>query len=150
MTHVSLCKRTHKNGMRFQGSGAFCILALLFLAAGNMLAQSAGPTVTTSSLPNGVAGQPVLRPDGMTGIKIEAVSLYTCAKAEQKGFLVSTGYVLNSPALARAAARSAAAAASAPPAAPGSGAATTPAGFASSSTMRSPKSPTNAPAAKAC
>jgi hypothetical protein len=77
--------------------------------------------------PNGVAGTPVLRPDGMTGIKIEAVSLYTCAKAEQKGFLVSTGYVLNSPALARAAARSAAAAASAPPAAPGSGAATTPA-----------------------
>ena len=60
MTHASLCKRTHKNGMRFQGSGAFCILALLFLAAGNMLAQSAGPTVTTSSLPNGVAGQPYL------------------------------------------------------------------------------------------
>jgi large repetitive protein len=60
MTHASLCKRTHKNGMRFQGSGAFCILALLFLAAGNMVVQAAGPTVTTSSLPNGVAGQPYL------------------------------------------------------------------------------------------
>jgi hypothetical protein len=74
--------------------------------------------------PNGVAGQPVLRPDGMTGIKIEAVSLYTCAKAEQKGFLVSAGYVLSSPALARAAARSSAAAASPPTASPESAAAT--------------------------
>jgi len=76
--------------------------------------------------PNGVSGQPVPRPDGMTGIKIDAVSLYTCAKAEQKGFLVTAGYVLNGPALARAAARPAAAAPSPAPAAAES-AATTPA-----------------------
>ena len=74
--------------------------------------------------PNGVSGQPVVRPDGMTGIKIEAVSLYTCAKAEQKGFLVSTGYVLSGRALARAAARAAAAATPPPPAPPESAAAT--------------------------
>ena len=65
--------------------------------------------------PNGVSGQPVTRPDGMTGIKIDAVSLYTCARAEQKGFLVSAGYVLSGPALARAAAQPAAPAASPPP-----------------------------------
>jgi ketosteroid isomerase-like protein len=47
---------------------------------------------------NGVAGEPVLRPDGMTGIKAGAVSFYTCATAEQQGILVSTGYSL-SPAL---------------------------------------------------
>ena len=73
--------------------------------------------------PNGVVGDPVTRPDGMTGIKISAVSLYVCAKAEQKGYLVSTGYVLH---LARQAAVPAAtstapppvAAAAPPPAAP--------------------------------
>jgi ketosteroid isomerase-like protein len=47
---------------------------------------------------NGVEGEPVLRPDGMTGIKAGAVSFYTCATAEQQGILVSTGYSL-SPAL---------------------------------------------------
>jgi len=73
--------------------------------------------------PNGVSGQPLTRPDGMTGIKIEAVSLYTCARAEQKGFLVSAGYVLSGRALARAA--RAAAAAAAPPAAPAESAAAT-------------------------
>jgi len=73
--------------------------------------------------PNGVSGQPLTRPDGMTGIKIEAVSLYTCARAEQKGFLVSAGYVLSGRARARAA--RAAAAAAAPPAAPAESAAAT-------------------------
>jgi hypothetical protein len=48
--------------------------------------------------PNGVLGDPMPRPDGMTGIKFDAVSLYTCAMAEQKGYLVSTGYVLLGPA----------------------------------------------------
>jgi hypothetical protein len=52
--------------------------------------------------PNGVLGDPVPRPDGMTGIKIDTVSMYTCARAEQKGYLVSTGYVLSGAALARA------------------------------------------------
>ncbi len=42
-----------------------------------------------------VAGQPVLRPDGMTGIKSVAVSPLSCAKAEQQGILVTTGYVLS-------------------------------------------------------
>ncbi len=45
--------------------------------------------------PNGVAGQPVLRADGMTGIKASAVSLYSCVSAEQQGILVTTGYVLS-------------------------------------------------------
>jgi hypothetical protein len=44
---------------------------------------------------NGVAGQPVLRPDGMTGITSGAVSFYSCANAEQQGSLVSAGYVLS-------------------------------------------------------
>jgi hypothetical protein len=47
---------------------------------------------------NGVAGEPVLRRDGMTGIKAGAVSFYTCVTAEQQGILVTTGYSL-SPAL---------------------------------------------------
>jgi hypothetical protein len=45
--------------------------------------------------PNGVAGQPVLRADGMTGIKASAVSLYSCVSAEQQGILVTTRYVLS-------------------------------------------------------
>jgi len=44
---------------------------------------------------NGVAGEPVLRPDGMTGIKAGAVSFYTCVTAEQQGILVTTGYTLS-------------------------------------------------------
>jgi hypothetical protein len=52
--------------------------------------------------PNGVLGDTVPRPDGMTGIKIDTVSMYTCATAEQKGYLVTTGYVLLGAALARA------------------------------------------------
>src|SRR5271156_3222489 len=65
--------------------------------------------------PNGVLGDPLPRPDGMTGIKFDAVSLYTCAMAEQKGYLVSTGYLLLGPALARAAPPAPAAPAAAPP-----------------------------------
>ena len=53
--------------------------------------------------PNGVLGDLAPRPDGMTGIKIDTVSMYTCATAEQKGYLVTTGYVLLGAALARAA-----------------------------------------------
>jgi hypothetical protein len=45
--------------------------------------------------PNGVAGQPVPRADGMTGIKASAVSLYSCDSAQQQGILVGTGYVLS-------------------------------------------------------
>lgn len=44
---------------------------------------------------NGVAGQPAPRHDGMTGIKATAVSLYSCASAEQQGILVADGYVLS-------------------------------------------------------
>jgi hypothetical protein len=44
---------------------------------------------------NGVGGQPILRPDGMTGIKAGGVSLYSCVNAEQQGILVTTGYVLS-------------------------------------------------------
>jgi hypothetical protein len=65
--------------------------------------------------PNGVLGDPFPRPDGMTGIKFDAVSMYTCSLAEQKGYLVSTGYVLVGPALGRAAPAAPAAAASTPP-----------------------------------
>jgi len=43
----------------------------------------------------GVAGEPVLRPDGMTGIKAGAVSPLSCAKADEQGHLVTTGYVLS-------------------------------------------------------
>ena len=53
---------------------------------------------------NGVDGQPFQRPDGMTGIKGTAVSLYGCAGAEQQGLLVTTGYVLIGGAAAHAAA----------------------------------------------
>ena len=44
--------------------------------------------------PNGVAGQPFVRPDGMTGIKSAAVSFDSCASAEQQGTLVTDGYVV--------------------------------------------------------
>jgi hypothetical protein len=51
----------------------------------------------------------------MTGIKIDTVSMYTCARAEEKGYLVSTGYVLLGAARPRAAPPAAAATASTPP-----------------------------------
>jgi hypothetical protein len=69
--------------------------------------------------PNGVLGDPLPRPDGMTGIKFDAVSLYTCATAEQKGYLVSTGYLLIGPAQAHATPPAPAAAAPPPAVAPG-------------------------------
>ncbi|GAC1499225.1 MAG: hypothetical protein NVS1B6_05230 [Steroidobacteraceae bacterium] len=43
---------------------------------------------------NGVGGETVLRPDGMTAIKSGAVSFYSCGSAEQQGVLVSAGYVI--------------------------------------------------------
>jgi hypothetical protein len=74
--------------------------------------------------PNGVLGDPVPRPDGMTGIKIDTVSMYTCARAEEKGYLVSTGYLLLGAARERVAPPAPASAASAPtPAVAPSGAA---------------------------
>jgi len=105
--------------------------------------------------PNGVVGDPVPRPDGMTGIKISAVSMYTCAKAEQKGYLVSTGYVLrlhkNSGASAPPASMSAASSPTpAPPAAPpqAAAAATAPALAAAPPTpATAPPTPATAPPA---
>ncbi|MDB6086534.1 MAG: hypothetical protein JWN43_4415 [Gammaproteobacteria bacterium] len=73
--------------------------------------------------PNGVAGQPVSRPDGMTGIKASAVSLYSCVSAEQQGQLITTGYVLS----AAAAGTSTASSPAAPAAAAGPAAAAAPA-----------------------
>jgi hypothetical protein len=52
-------------------------------------------TKTGKSEVNGVAGQLVLRADKMTGIKEAAVSPFSCADAEQKGILVTAGYVLS-------------------------------------------------------
>jgi hypothetical protein len=52
-------------------------------------------TKTGKSEVNGVAGQLVLRADKMTGIKGAAVALFSCADAEQKGILVTTGYLLS-------------------------------------------------------
>jgi SnoaL-like protein len=52
-------------------------------------------TKTGKSAANGVAGQLVLRGDKMTGIKGAAVSPFSCADAEQKGILVTAGYVLS-------------------------------------------------------
>jgi ketosteroid isomerase-like protein len=42
---------------------------------------------------NGVVGELVPHADGTTGIKNIAVSLYSCADAQQQGMLVTTGYV---------------------------------------------------------
>src|SRR5271154_4268829 len=78
MTHASLCKRTHKRDAWFQGSGpapgaspmkdsktravaSFYILAILFLAAGNLLGQL---KITTTSLPDGIVGLPYLTSQG--------------------------------------------------------------------------------------
>jgi ketosteroid isomerase-like protein len=44
--------------------------------------------------PNGVAGEPFLRRDGTTGLKMPAVSPVSCAEAEQKGTLVTAGYTV--------------------------------------------------------
>ncbi len=50
---------------------------------------------TGKSEVNGVAGQLVSRADKMTGIKGAAVSPLSCADAEQKGILITSGYVLS-------------------------------------------------------
>ena len=52
-------------------------------------------TKTGKSEVNGVAGQLFVRADKMTGIKGPAVAPLSCADAEQKGILVTTGYVLS-------------------------------------------------------
>jgi len=52
-------------------------------------------TKTGNKEPNGVLGELVPRRGGMTGIKNIAVSLYSCADAQQQGMLVTTGYVLS-------------------------------------------------------
>lgn len=54
--------------------------------------------------PNAVAGQLVGRADKMTGIKGAAVTFFTCAEAEQKGILVTSGYVLSTAASSKIAA----------------------------------------------
>jgi len=77
------------------------------------------------STPNAVSGELVPRRDGATGIKGAAVTPLSCADAEQKGFLVTTGYVVKGAAAATA---TAPAAMSAPaPAAPAVTAAPSPA-----------------------
>lgn len=53
--------------------------------------------------PNGVLGDLVPLANGMSGLKNEAVSFYSCANAEQQGLLVTEGYVLVGPAAAPAA-----------------------------------------------
>ena len=75
--------------------------------------------------PNGVLGDPVSRPDGMTGIKSSAVSLYRCDKAEQRGMLVTSGYVV--PARSGASAAAAGETPTAPAQAPTAAAAQAPA-----------------------
>jgi ketosteroid isomerase-like protein len=80
---------------------------------------------------NGVAGEPVLRKDGMTGIKAGAVSFYSCVTAEQQGILVTTGYTLSQGIRSKAAA--------APPASP------TPPAPAASPALREAKAPEAAP-----
>lgn len=51
---------------------------------------------------NGVSGALTPRPDGMTGIKDAAVSLYSCSSSEQQGSLVTSGYELRGGAAAGA------------------------------------------------
>jgi hypothetical protein len=50
---------------------------------------------TGKSEANAVSGQLVSRRDGMTGIKGAAVTFYRCADAEQKGMLVTSGYLVS-------------------------------------------------------
>ncbi len=44
--------------------------------------------------PNGVAGEPFLRSDGMTGLKAPAISPVSCADAEHKGILSTGSYTV--------------------------------------------------------
>jgi hypothetical protein len=73
---------------------------------------------TGKSEANGVAGEPVQRPDGMTGIKAGAVSFYSCVTAEQQGILVTTGYTLSAAIRSKTAPAPAAATATPTPPAP--------------------------------
>jgi hypothetical protein len=50
---------------------------------------------TGKRVPNGVLGQPFPSADGMTGIKGDSVSLYSCNDAEKQGILVTSGYELS-------------------------------------------------------
>jgi ketosteroid isomerase-like protein len=50
---------------------------------------------TGKRAPNGVAGQPFTRHDGMTGLKAPAISPVSCSDAEQKGILVTSGYTVS-------------------------------------------------------
>jgi len=52
-------------------------------------------TKTGRREPNGVLGELDPHPDGMIAVKNSSVSMYSCAKAEQAGMLVTTGYVFN-------------------------------------------------------
>ena len=52
------------------------------------------------STPNAVSGELVARRDGSTGIKGAAVTPLSCADAEQKGFLVTSGYLVKGAAAA--------------------------------------------------
>jgi pyruvate/2-oxoglutarate dehydrogenase complex dihydrolipoamide acyltransferase (E2) component len=102
---------------------------------------------TGKSEANGVAGEPVLRPDGMTGIKAGAVSFYSCATVEQQGILVTTGYTLSQGLRSKAAAAPPASPAPPPAASPASP--TPPASSASSGppAPREAKTPDAAPIA---
>jgi uncharacterized protein (TIGR02246 family) len=109
--------------------------------------------------PNGVAGEPFLRPDGTTGLKAPGISPVSCADAEQKGLLTTAGYKVNTssgnaaaPARAPAAAPAAAAApASAPAAAaapaPAPATAAAPAGAAAAGGATAAAATAGAPAA---
>jgi pimeloyl-ACP methyl ester carboxylesterase len=81
---------------------------------------------------NGVAGEAFVRADGMTGLKGGAVSPFSCSDAEQKGFLVTSGYTAKGhPGASSAAAHASNAAASGSTGAPvGAGAAVGAAGVA--------------------
>jgi hypothetical protein len=104
--------------------------------------------------PNGVVGDPVTGADGMTRINGHEVSMYTCARAEQKGYLVTAGYVVP-PNVAKAASAAPAAASTSAPAAaasatPTPGPASTPAptvGVAAAPAAATPPVPRSAVAA---
>jgi len=59
---------------------------------------------------NGVLGQTIPMPGGMTGIKDSSVSLYRCADAEKQGLLVTAGYGMGTDAASKPAPQASAAA----------------------------------------
>jgi len=75
-------------------------------------------TKTGKSETNGVAGAPVLRHDGMTGIKAGAVSFYSCTNAEKQGILATNTYTLTPAVRSKLAQAPSPPPASAPPPAP--------------------------------